>query len=439
MTRLLIVEVNPHIRANLVELLEQAGFEVMATDSARTGVALLGRERFAVALCDLAPEEINDRDLIDSLRAARQSTPVMFLSGRTDRSRLSHDLALDPRDCISKPFTPDDLVESIKQRVALEQRRPISSATQRSARTTPSTPGAMTGQLPQNEHRYGSYRVVAPLGRGGIGAVYSAEHVLIGKQAAIKVLLPELSQSRESVARFFHEARLAASITDPGIVDVFDFGYDNDGNAYIAMELLHGESLGAYLEKKPAANLSFISYVGRQIARVVGAAHAQHIIHRDLKPDNIFLTRDQDLPFGVRVKVLDFGMAKLGAGGGPNTIITEKGALLGTPLYMSPEQCRGLGEVDVRADVYALGCILYEMACGHPPFVKGGVGVIIGSHIYEPVPKPSALVPGISRTLEEILLRALEKDVEDRYQTMHDFASDLARLGGEHGEGRAAG
>jgi serine/threonine protein kinase len=274
---------------------------------------------------------------------------------------------------------------------------------------------------------------VAPLGRGGVGEVYAAEHVLIGKQVAIKVLLPELSKSRHSVARFFHEARSAASIQDPGIVDVFDFGYDADGNAYIAMELLQGESLGAHLARAPFPSQSFIAYVGKQIARVVGRAHAMRIIHRDLKPDNIFLMNDPDLPLGFRVKVLDFGMAKLYLDGsnGQGSIITERGELLGTPLYMSPEQCRGLGEVDPRADIYSLGCILYEMACGRPPFVAGGVGMIIGSHIYEPVPKPSMLKPDISASLEALLLRALAKEPDARYQTMHDLSVDLTRIGDE--------
>ena len=283
----------------------------------------------------------------------------------------------------------------------------------------------------QAEQRYGSYRVVSPLGRGGVGEVFAAEHVLIGKQVAIKVLLPELSQSRQSVARFFHEARSAAAIQDPGIVDVFDFGYDAQGNAYIAMELLKGESLGQRLSHTTRCTLHFIVYVGKQIARVVGAAHAQRIIHRDLKPDNIFLMNDPDLPLGFRVKVLDFGMAKLylDGGGQAGSIITERGELLGTPLYMSPEQCRGLGEVDPRADIYSLGCILYEMACGRPPFVQGGVGMIIGSHIYEPVPRPRSLVPAVSPQLEALLLKALEKDPNARYQTMNELSNDLGRLG----------
>ncbi|MET0344076.1 MAG: serine/threonine-protein kinase [Polyangiales bacterium] len=280
--------------------------------------------------------------------------------------------------------------------------------------------------------RYGSYRIVGALGRGGVGAVYVGEHVLIGKRVAIKVLLPELSRSREVVARFFHEARSAASIQDPGIVEVFDFGYDGDGNAYIAMELLHGENLAARLAARPRPSLAFLSYVGRQIARSVGAAHAQHIVHRDLKPDNVFLADDPDLPFSARVKVLDFGMAKL-TGEGPRTVITEKGALLGTPMYMAPEQCRGLSDIDGRADVYALGCMLYEMACGHPPFVSGGVGLILGSHIYEPVPRPRALVPELPEALEVILLRCLEKDPAARYPTMDELSRDLAQLAEAHG------
>lgn len=289
----------------------------------------------------------------------------------------------------------------------------------------------------ETEQRYGNYRVVSLLGRGGTGVVYAAEHVHTRKRVAIKVLLPELSRSREIVARFFHEARSTANIQDSGIAEVFDSGYDAQGNAYFAMELLQGESLGARLARGQRRQpLEFLVTVGQQIARIVGAAHAAQVIHRDLKPDNIFLVSDHTAPQGFHVKVLDFGMAKLSLEGGP---ITEKGALLGTPLYMSPEQCRGLGDIDARTDIYSLGCMLYELAVGHPPFVRGGVGVIIGSHIYEPVPRPRDIAPDVPPALEALLLRTLAKDPDERPQTMRELAFELARLGGQHdASGRAS-
>jgi serine/threonine protein kinase len=279
--------------------------------------------------------------------------------------------------------------------------------------------------------RCAGYRLTTELGRGGTGAVFAAEHEQSGRRVAIKVLLPELSQSRQAVARFFHEARSAASVTDPGIVDVYDSGYAEDGSAFLVMELLAGESLAARLTRGPRVSLALLCYIGREIARVVGAAHAAQLVHRDLKPDNVFLVPERAAPFGTRVKVLDFGMAKLNPDAGPYSFITEKGALIGTPLYMAPEQCRG-GKVDARTDVYALGCILYELACGHPPFVRGGLGLILGAHVYEPVPRPRALVPELPEALEQLLLCALAKAPEDRPPTMHALALSLAALEGEH-------
>jgi serine/threonine protein kinase len=274
------------------------------------------------------------------------------------------------------------------------------------------------------------YRLLAELGRGGTGVVFAAVHEESGHRVAVKVLRAELSHSRQAVARFFHEARSAASVADPGVVECYDSGYAHDGSAFIAMELLEGESLAKRIARAPRVSLAFLQHIGREVARTVGAAHAQRIVHRDLKPDNVFLARarDSSAPFGSHVKVLDFGMAKLNPDEGPYSFVTDKGALIGTPLYMSPEQCRG-AEVDARSDVYALGCMLYELACGRPPFVEGGVGLIIGAHVYENVRPPRELVPSLPEALDQLLRRALAKDPAQRQQTMHELSLELTALG----------
>ena len=197
----------------------------------------------------------------------------------------------------------------------------------------------------------GSYRVVSKLGEGGMGAVYLAEHTLLGRRAAIKVLKPDLTLKPEVIDRFFGEARTASTLADPGIVQIFDFGYHPGGSAYILMELLDGEPLDARLRRvgrlAPAAALRIV----RQIASSLAAAHARGIVHRDLKPENIILVRDPEVVGGERAKLLDFGIAKLMDGDRPSPA-RPAGPVMGTPLYMSPEQCRSAGTVDHRSDIY---------------------------------------------------------------------------------------
>src|SRR5688500_15764357 len=216
------------------------------------------------------------------------------------------------------------------------------------------------------------------VGTGGMGVVYRAEHVLLGKRAAVKVLLPDRTQTREVIDRFFNEAKAASLIDDPGIVDIFDYGRLPNGNAYIVMELLEGETLGERLKRKGPLTATHTVSVARHIAGTLAAAHSHGIIHRDLKPDNVFLVRDPAMPRGERAKLLDFGIAKLVTATQPSDMVkTETGRLMGTPYYMSPEQCRGAGRVDLRTDIYSLGCLMYQALTGAPPFVMEGAGEIL--------------------------------------------------------------
>jgi tRNA A-37 threonylcarbamoyl transferase component Bud32 len=278
---------------------------------------------------------------------------------------------------------------------------------------------------------FGSYRAVRVVGRGGMGVVYAAEHPLLGSQAVVKQLRPELSAQRDLIERFFNEARALSRIVHPGIVSIFDFGYSADGTAYFVMEYLDGESVAARLARSGPLGEAHAARLGRQIAGALAAAHEAGIVHRDLKPDNVFLVPDEAVAGGERAKILDFGIAKLGGEAGEGVAVTRTGALLGSPLYMSPEQCRGTGEVDFRADVYALGCLLFAMVCGRPPFVGDGVGEIIGKHIYEQPPRPRELVPAISAGLDAVIMRALEKDPARRHPSMRGFAAALEGGGGE--------
>jgi serine/threonine-protein kinase len=268
----------------------------------------------------------------------------------------------------------------------------------------------------------GSYRVDRVIGEGGMGRVYAAQHQLLGRWVAIKVLSPALVHRADMVERFFQEARTTSTIAAPGIVDIFDFGYTDEGSAFIVMELLDGESLEARLARcgrmAPIAAL----WLAHEIAISLAAAHARGIIHRDLKPANIFLVRDRTV--GERVKILDFGIAKLLH---VDRVKTLNGAFLGTPQYMSPEQCHGAQTLDHRADIYSLGCVLFQLLVGRPPFDGEGMGTIIAAHLMEAPPVPSTLVSGLTPAIDALLLRCLAKDPGDRYQSMAAVAAELAR------------
>ncbi|HEX8108417.1 MAG TPA: protein kinase [Kofleriaceae bacterium] len=276
---------------------------------------------------------------------------------------------------------------------------------------------------------------MSKLGEGGMGVVYLAKHVTLGKKAAIKVLRPALSSNQDVVSRFFNEARAVTAVRNPGIVDVYDFGFLEDRTAYIIMEYLEGESLAARLRRSRPA-IPWTLTVVRAIARALQAAHEHGIVHRDLKPDNVFLVPDADLPGGERVKLLDFGIAKLAHGVG-DVSHTTTGTVMGTPTYMAPEQCRGAGAVDHRADLYSLGCVAYEMLCGQPPFVADGPGDVIARHLYfEPQP-PRSRRAEIPPELEEIVVRLLKKEPRARYATAAELVRAIDDLSGASSSGVA--
>ena len=285
----------------------------------------------------------------------------------------------------------------------------------------------------------GSYRIVEPIGKGGMGVVYRAEHVVLGRKAAVKLLLPESSRDTDLVQRFFNEARAAAKIQHRGLVEVLDYGHHSDGSAYIVMELLVGESLAARIERERMLAITTALAITRQVASALYAAHEQDIIHRDLKPENIYLVPDTDAPAGLRVKVLDFGIAKLAGSDEKRSVKTKTGAVFGTPRYMSPEQCKNATNVDARSDIYALGCILHEMVIGRAPFDYDNWGELIAAHIYVTPKPPRQLNANVPAAVEAIIMRALAKEPADRFASMHELAQECEAVWKEAlGTGRAA-
>jgi serine/threonine protein kinase len=269
----------------------------------------------------------------------------------------------------------------------------------------------------------GNYNVTAKLGEGGMGMVFLAEHPVIGSKVALKAIHPHFARSAEIVSRFITEARAVNQIGHDHIVNITDFGNTAAGDFYFFMEYLQGEMLSDVISREGAFLPARALNIAAQIADALQASHEQGVIHRDLKPDNIFLiSRDTTLDF---VKVLDFGLAKL-----THTYSTPKhqtgpGTVMGTPYYMSPEQCEGQGELDHRADVYALGIMLFEMLTGRVPFGGDGYAQVLIKHVAVPPPAARSLVPELHPSIDAILSRALSKNPARRFQSMADFREAL--------------
>jgi serine/threonine protein kinase len=272
----------------------------------------------------------------------------------------------------------------------------------------------------------GNYQVVSRIGAGGMGVVYLARHLTLGRPAAIKVLRPELSFNPEIVSRLFNEARAATAIRSPGIIEVFDFGFLDDRSAYIVMEYLEGESLGARIRRGRSGVPEALTIL-RGICRALQAAHDRGIVHRDIKPDNVFVVPDADLPGGERIKLLDFGIAKL-LMDHDQVNQTRTGMVVGTPAYMAPEQCRVTGAVDARADLYALGCVAYELLCGQPPFLGDGPADVMARQLYFQPASLRSHRAGLPVEVDELVLRLLEKQPSARPATALEVIRALDRL-----------
>lgn len=287
----------------------------------------------------------------------------------------------------------------------------------------PVDPEAMAGET------VSEYRLVELLGRGGMGAVYRAEHLRTQHPVAVKLLLPRYTHDREMVQRFFNEARAASRAKHPGIVDIHDVGFHESGIAFIAMTLADGQPLSQVL-KGTSFSLPQIYDFAQQLTDALQVAHDAGVIHRDLKPDNIVVTLDGS--GGGRVTILDFGIAKLVTEEtDPHGVRTQTGALMGSPRYMSPEQCAGGRNIDHRADIYALGCVLFEMIAGRSPFVAANSHAMMTAHMSTPPPSLLDLRPDCPPDLDRVIQAALAKHKDERFETMRELgeAIELVRRG----------
>ena len=266
----------------------------------------------------------------------------------------------------------------------------------------------------------GRYQIRKQLGHGGMGSVYRGWQRSVDREVAIKVIHPKLAKERSVAKRFLREARLASRLSQPNIVNVYDFGQAEDGVLYLVMELLKGQTLGKELESQRGMPLRRIVTIATQICDALDAAHAQGIVHRDLKPGNIVLLSDP--PGRDLIKILDFGLAKSLVS--ETTSLTQTDALLGTPLYMPPEQILGKPS-DHRADLYSLGCILYQMAVGRPPFLGENVNATLAAHVQAPAPSLPASSPP---ALAAIVHKLMQKEPADRFASAREVQEVIAKI-----------
>lgn len=273
---------------------------------------------------------------------------------------------------------------------------------------------------------FGNYRMVRLLGEGGFGEVYLVENPLIHRRAAVKVLHTELAKNAELVRRFLNEARAASAIQHPNIIDVLDAGATPDGAPYILMEFLAGESLQTRLADRGRLPLPQVLEVATQGGSALTAAHAANIVHRDLKPENLFLVPDSRAPGGERVKVLDFGIAKITHGSSSGgTVKTRTGIIMGSPAYMSPEQCRDSADVDLRSDVYSFATIVYEMLAGRTPYLAATGTEMLVMHLTATPPPFRELAVEVPAQVEAAIMRALARPRDARFDSIASFVEAL--------------
>jgi serine/threonine protein kinase len=267
----------------------------------------------------------------------------------------------------------------------------------------------------------GSYKLLGVLGEGGMGIVYKAEHTMLGRKVALKMLLAEYAEQSDIVERFFTEAKSVNKIGHKNIIDIIDYGTSPDNCPFFIMELLEGEELAKLLEREGSIEISRAINIVKQIAGALEACHAAGVLHRDLKPENIFILPSQNKR-PESVKVLDFGIAKLMEKKDDVTLTskTKTGVVIGTPQYMAPEQVRRQ-PLDARTDLYALGLVFYEMLVGQQPFVAESFPDLVVKMLTEPLVLPTEKNPLIPKPIEAVIVKMLERKKENRHQSMAEF------------------
>jgi CheY-like chemotaxis protein len=424
--RLLVVDDYDMNRDALSRRLRRCGYEVDEAEGGRRALEMIKQHRFDLVLLDVMMPEVDGFQVLKEVRSAYSATqlPVIMVTAQDASAEVVAAFRLGANDHISKPIDFDVTLARIEALLARHQPAAVVALPDPAETLAPRLPDGMpawaaVGEVVPNGTVLGSYTILGVLGRGGMGVVYEAENMLLGRRAALKLLHPQAcSIDTAAEQRFRSEARAAARIEHPNVVGVYDVGkWDN--RMYIAMQLVRGRSGQKLINEQGALPYGEATRIIVDALRGLRAAHEKGVVHRDLKPDNLMICEDGT------VKLTDFGLAKM-AGAAPGTeALTQTGVLMGTPNYMSPEQVRSK-PADVRSDIYSMGCTYYALLTGQHPYSHLELWFdVLTAHCTEPEPDPCKKLEDIPPICGDIVRKATAKSAEARYQTADEMLAAL--------------
>lgn len=410
MARILLAEDYDDLRDMISDLLRAQEHVVEAFDNGQDAQASLKERNFDLLILDWDLPKVLGIQICREFRSHGGTTPILMLTGKKGVNDKEEGFDAGADDYLTKPFHPKELVARIK---ALLRRA-----------STVSSGNLPVCELPPGTVFADRYEVVNTLGRGSTGIIYKAKHLYLNRLVALKVLHPQLVCEADSVARFKREAQAVSTLSHRNVIGVHDFGISPEGQPYLAMDFSGGETLMNRINTRGNLNLQEALPLFMQACDALSHAHEHGVIHRDVKPGNIILVEDphdgQEL-----LKLVDFGIAKIERAG-QHLFQTQNGDVLGSPLYMSPEQCMG-SPLDPRTDIFSLGCVMYTALIGREPFMGENVlDTMYRRTVEEPIPfaqiRPDLDLPS---GIEAIVMKALARDLAQRYQSMKDLRSDL--------------
>lgn len=394
------------------KLLEREHGFVEALSNGKEAERALESKEFDVIILDWDLPGVSGLDLCKGYRARGGAAPILMLTGKKaiDEKELAFEAGAD--DYLTKPFNPREL--SVRVRALL-----------RRSTAAPPTVAAVGAELPVGAVLAERFEIVSVLGRGSMGTVYKARHIGLGRIVALKVLHAQLIAEKAKQARFRMEAQAVSALNHPYVVSVYDFGIAQSGQPYMAMEFLDGPTLAQIIRSERRLKPERAVAIMLQACDALAHAHSQGVVHRDVKPSNLILLKVDSLEV---LKIVDFGIAKLLDSESAQQL-TQTGETIGSPLYMSPEQVMGR-KIDPRTDIFSLACVLYEVLTGLQPFRGENLMETMLKRVQENAPTFAEVRPDLTlpKALEEVTLKALARDANDRYQSMVEFRQALERV-----------